>query len=203
MFEDFKSGVTPVGVASRQRDFPLLEYAAHCWGVHASFATKGEWSLAEKFFSTRTLPCGGNYGAWVSYLIPDCHPDDAMDTEPLYYAASFGILPMVQGLLSESTSIDLEHPGGRFGSTALQVACFRGKREVAEILLAAGADFWTNDRGSGIPAWFWAQSNGWTHLVDCMVQLRPEIAKKTKLNEEKAISAKRAQESFGVILRKL
>jgi hypothetical protein len=190
MFEDFKSGVTPVGVASRQRDFPLLGYAAHYWGVHASFATKGEWSLAEKFFSTRTLPCGGNYGAWVSYLIPDCEPDHAMDTEPLYYAASFGIFPIVQGLLSESTSIDLEHPGGRFRSTALQVACFRGRREVAEILVAAGADFWT-------------QTNGWTHLVDCMVQLRPEIAKKTKLYEGKAMWAKQAQEGFGVIVRKL
>lgn len=205
MFDDFKSGVapSPVSVAFRHRDFPLLEYATLYWGIHASFATKSEWSLAERFFSTRALPRGGNFGAWVSCLIPDCSPDQVMNTEPLYYAASFGIVPMVRTLLSGSVSIDLERPGGRFGSTPLQVACFRRRREVAEILVAAGADFCSEDRGSGVPAWIWVLFNGWTDLVHDMVQLRPELAEKLKANETKATWAQRVQESFGVKIREL
>lgn len=205
MFDDFRSGVAPrlPSVASRQRDFPLLDYAAHYWGLHASFATKNEWALAEKFFSTRALPRDGNYGAWVNCLyygatvkfsIYVYHPDALMGTEPLYFAASFGMAPIVQHLLSESASIDLEHPGGRFGSTALQAACFRGRREVVEILLAAGADFWSEDRGSGHPSWYWAQINGWTDLVDHMVQLRPEIAEMTIMSEEETMRGKWFQE---------
>lgn len=194
MFDDFQSGVAPdvISLVSRQRDFPLLEYAAEYWGVHASFATKDEWSLAERFFSTKDLPRGGNFGAWVNWLIPDCYFGHVMSTKPLYYAASFGIVPMVRSLLSGSGSMDLERPGGRFGSTPLQVACFRGRRQVAEILVTAGGDFWSNDTGSGKPAWMWAQSNGWKDLVHDMVQLRPELAERSKLR------AKRLQERFGV-----
>lgn len=200
MFDDFRSGIAahPSAEASRQRDFPLLDYAAHYWGLHATFATNNEWTLAEKFFSTRALPRGGNYGAWVNCLYDSAHyrPVNLMDTEPLYFAASFGMVPIVRRLLSESASIRLEHPGGRHGSTALQVACFRGKREVVEILLAAGANFWSKDRGSGLPAWYWAKVNGWMDLVDYMVQLRPEIAEMTTLTRNEISRAKAFQERY-------
>ena len=88
-------------------------------------------------------------------------------------------------------------PGGRFGSTALQVACFRARKEVAEILVAAGADFWSEDEGSDEPAWFWAFTNGWVDLVNHMVQLRPEIAEEFTLTKEDVFWAKEAQERYG------
>ncbi|ETN41301.1 uncharacterized protein HMPREF1541_03236 [Cyphellophora europaea CBS 101466] len=202
MFDDFRPGVasTRTEFLSREQDFPLLDYAAHYWGLHASSASTVEWHWVQKFFSTRTLLRGGNYGAWVSYLIPDCHPTTAMSTQPLYYAASFGIVPIVRALLRQPRSIyvDLEHPGGRHGSTALQAACFRGKKQAAEYLVAAGADFWSKDRGSGAPAWFWAQCNDWTDMVNDMIRRRPEIARKTELQAQEISRAKHVQASFGV-----
>ena len=181
MFDDFTAGVAydRKGVRMRHRQFPLLEYAANYWGLHASsFTTTSNdtWTtLAHQFFATRSLPRAGNYGAWVSVLIPDAHPTYAIQTQPLYYAASFGILPLVNALIASSPPIDLEAPGGRHRSTALQVATFRGRRAVSEALVSAGADFWSPDRGSGAPAWFWVHANGWSEMLETMMQKRPEI----------------------------
>ncbi|KIV86025.1 hypothetical protein PV11_01667 [Exophiala sideris] len=206
MFDDFKSGVADnvFELNSRRQNFPLLDYTAQYWGLHASFATENEGRLAEKFFSTRALPGGGNYGAWVDCLY---HNDMESlyhylpDTEPLYFAASFGMAPVVRHLLSKSTPPDLERMGGRFGSTALQVACFRARKEVAEILVAAGADFWSDDEGSDQPACFWAFVNGWFDLVEYMVRLRPDIAAVLSLSTEDITWAKESQELYGQELR--
>lgn len=178
MFDDFTPGVAlgPGAVTRRQRDFPLLEYAAFYWGLHASFATADSWTLAHQFFATRSLPRAGNYGAWVSCLIPESHPGLAMSTQPLYYAASFGILPLVRALLTTSSPpVDMEAPGGRYRSTALQVATYRGRKAVSDCLFVAGADFWTPDHGSGAPAWFWVQANGWRDMLEAMIKKKPDI----------------------------
>lgn len=198
MFDNFKSGITtdPQDVIKLQKSFPLLGYAAHNWGLHASFATQAEWNLAQKLFSTRESSCGGNYGVWTCCIMPQYDLKTAIATAPLYYAASFGIVPLVRELLSGNTLVDIERPGGRSGSTALQVACFRGRREAAELLLAAGADFWTDDPGSLEPAWFWALSNGWNTMVNEMVQSRPEIAEELHIDAEQIERAKRFQRFY-------
>ena len=198
MFDDFEEGVAPnmTGVLQRQNQFPLLNYAAFHWGLHASStspapssptdiisdgsADNTTWTtLAHQFFATRSLPRAGNYGAWVSCLIPESAPGLAMRTEPLYYASSFGIMPLVNALLLEAAkdppTVDIEAPGGRYRSTALQVATFRGRKAVSEVLFKAGADFWSPDRGSGAPAWFWVLSNGWDALLADMVRRKPKI----------------------------
>jgi hypothetical protein len=193
---DFSSGVAEKlgGVQERQKKFPLLNYAAFHWGLHASSSSPSipsastdeegntTWTtLAHQFFATRSLPRAGNYGAWVSCLIPESHPGLAMKTQPLYYAASFGILPLVNALLLETkkspSTVDMEAPGGRYRSTALQVATFRGRRAVSEALFQAGADFWSPDRGSGAPAWFWVYANGWDELLAEMIKKKPSIKK--------------------------
>ena len=71
---------------------------------------------------------------------------------------------------------------------------FRGRRAVSELLLAAGADFWSPDRGSGAPAWFWAQCNGWTDLLAGMVRLRPEITRDPAWVAEGKLTSGRAAE---------
>lgn len=187
MFDDFTPGVatSATQVEWRFDTFPLLDYAAYYWGLHASSSSTSStagsaWTtLAHQFFATRSLKRAGNYGAWVSCLIPEAHPSLAMKTQPLYYAASFGILPLVNALLAEAktspSTVNIEAPGGRHRSTALQVATFRGRKAVSEALFAAGADFWSPDRGSGAPAWFWVYANDWGEMLGQMLDKRPEI----------------------------
>lgn len=199
MFNDFESRPFPCvdDKFLRMLDFPLLDYAAHCWGMHASLATESEWHLVDRFFSTRTLGERGSYHAWVTYLNPHWDLHVVMHTTPLYVAASCGLTSVVRYLLSHPRSFELEQPGGRFGSTALQAACYRSQREVAGVLVAAGADFWTKDPGSSKPAWFWAQSNGWKDLVDHMGKLRPEIAGQTSLSDKQIRWANRSRRTVG------
>ena len=125
-------------------------------------ATENEWTFAERFIWTRALPHDENYGTWadclyvgvrVMFSIEDYHLDSLMETKPLYFAASFGMAPIVRRLLSRSGSIDLKYSGGRCESTALQMTCYRGRLKVAEILMAAGTDFWNVDSGSDESAW--------------------------------------------------
>jgi len=60
---------------------------------------------------------------------------------------------------------DLEVPGGHFGSAALQVAAYKGQRDVVKLLIKAGADLWSIDRGSSQSAWFWIADNGWSDIM--------------------------------------
>lgn len=230
MFDDFTAGVATdaAQVRARHRQFPLLDYAAYHWGLHASSSSTTSsssssttnstaWTtLVHQFFATRALPRAGNYGAWVSCLIPESHPDLAMNTQPLYYAASFGILPLVNALLLESksspstststtptTTVDIDAPGGRYRSTALQVATFRRRRVVSAALFAAGADFWSPDRGSGAPAWFWVYMNGWQDMLDEMVEKKPEIRHGALWKEAVAAAANLKKDQFrSVVVRR-
>ncbi|KAJ6436336.1 Ankyrin repeat-containing domain protein [Purpureocillium lavendulum] len=82
---------------------PLLEYAAYFW-------------------ATERLPQKGNFGFWVQILIPDADPEDLAVTQPLYYAASFGLVPVVKAILDSVPDLEIDSPGGRHGSTPLFVA---------------------------------------------------------------------------------
>jgi hypothetical protein len=127
---------------TRLREWPFYHYAVHYWPYYIQLC--GEilddkaWNLLNRFFDTRKLPDSGNYGAWITALIPGdetCHK-----TEPLYYAASFGISSVIKKILNHIPPPDIDKPGGRNLCSPLQVATYRGHADVVRILLEAGAD---------------------------------------------------------------
>ncbi|KAK0123929.1 hypothetical protein ONS95_008919 [Cadophora gregata] len=94
----------------------------------------------QAFFDTWSLPDGGNYAFWVSCLIPDMPLDYVLNTRPLYYAASFGLVDVVRLILLTEKDADIDALGGRARSSALHVAVYRHHIEVVKILLERGAD---------------------------------------------------------------
>ncbi|MCJ1248004.1 hypothetical protein MMC30_005219 [Trapelia coarctata] len=126
------------------KEQPLLHYAAHLWPYHVNAAGNTiedeTWRLVQQFFATKALKHGGNFAAWIVTLTPGVSLDIIKSTHPLYYAPSFGIASVVQKLLETDKFIDIEARGGRFGSPALQVACYRNHPKTVKILLEAGAD---------------------------------------------------------------
>lgn len=122
--------------------YPFLSYASHFWSLHgATFQfNDSDRENVRRFFDTQCLPRRGNFGVWVQTLIPDVNTKAIDATSPLYYAASFGLVPVVKTILESDRSIDINARGGRHGSTPLFVACWRHRYQVAEILLEAGAD---------------------------------------------------------------
>lgn len=124
-------------------EFTLLPTAALHWPAHvkalgASLPSDIE-ALMEKLFDSKSQPGGGSYAVWLWSFIPG-RSSIILNTPALYYAASFGLLPMVVKLIASTPEIDIDIKGGRAYSTPLQVACMRGELEVAKLLLKAGAD---------------------------------------------------------------
>lgn len=137
---------------------PFLVYAANFWPEHGAACGFGDsqQSMIYKFFDTRTLPGRGNYGTWMQTLFRKSAATSKYDikaidtTHPLYYAASFGMVPVVESLLASDPAIDVNAPGGRIGATPVWIAGLRFNFEVVEILLRAGADPSIRDPGSGL-----------------------------------------------------
>jgi hypothetical protein len=127
---------------TRLHEWPFYHYAVHHWPYHIklcgeSFDDK-TWNLLHRFFETKKLPESGNYGAWVTALIPgdqNCH-----ETEPLYYAASFGIPSVIKRIVKSDRTLHIDKPGGRSLSSPLLVATYRNHPEAVKLLLEAGAD---------------------------------------------------------------
>jgi hypothetical protein len=156
--------------------YPLLSYAARNWPLHIRKRGKDTWDDINLLFSTRDMPGGGNYAFWLEYIAGNLPPKVVLRTAPLYYAASFGFSRLVNTLLANTEPLNLEQPGGRAGSTALQVACFRRQRRAAKLLVKAGANPFSTDGsggsavGGGFSSLFWARSNGWDDIVDLMIK---------------------------------
>lgn len=143
--------------------WPLLSYAAHFWPHHIN-QTGDELSgltfgWIEAFFDTKAMPRCGNFGLWGSVLTPD-FLQAVERTVPLYYACSFGMTTVVKKLLSSGEAIDLNKRGGRYSSTPLQTAAFRGHVEVVRMLLNAGPDLSWSEPSNG-SALFWALNGGY------------------------------------------
>jgi hypothetical protein len=137
MFDDFSSvSVDMTKLNTRREHYPLLDYAAQAWPEHYP-GDEAALSPVLRLFTNRTKD-GGNYATWVQSLIKEVPPMVALSTDPLYYAASFGLLPVVQHLVRTGSVID--SPGGRALATPLQVAVFRNHIRVVRFLLENGAD---------------------------------------------------------------
>jgi len=159
------------------REYSIYDYAATRWAMHAGDTTRfptSAWTQSDlqwvmRFFNTyMDNDRHGSFGFWVRYLLPDLPEHNVKITQPLYYAASFGIIPVLQhmfdsGLVSTNQTAndspgqhrralyDIDAKGGRNESTALHVACFRGYREVARMLVDFGANLRSRDAFGATP----------------------------------------------------
>lgn len=176
LFDDFSCGVIPsIPLFRWNLKFPLLEYAATHWATHASnqgscqqfSLSTDELDPIDKLFRSFRQDNGGNFSFWTRYLLPACPISVIRTTEPLYYAASFNLIDSVRRLLAADLKPKIDALGGRNSSTALQVACYRGHLDIAEILLGAGADPNTTD-GSGCTCLFWAENNHFPVVADLL-----------------------------------
>jgi hypothetical protein len=142
--ENFRSGATPSSHMrhERERNHPFLKYAAQFWATHGlSCEFDGhDRELVNRLFDSKHLPNRGNFGVWVQTLLGGVSFESILSTEPLYYAASFGLVPVVKAILASDPELDIDARGGRFRSTPLFVACWRSNYKVAQLLLKAGAD---------------------------------------------------------------
>lgn len=153
------------------RKWPLLDYAARFCGHHLRIVEDdldlSARNLLQKLLSTHILPNGGNFGSLVGTVWRRATQDSIETTKPLYFAASYGLISVVQLLLTDVAALDLEAKGGRYGSSALQVASYRGNTDCVRLLLAAGADpNSTNDLDE--TSLFWARHIGSDEIVDLL-----------------------------------
>lgn len=126
-------------------DWPLYYYAVNFWPFHVQASGpelhERTWCLLQKFFKTKNIhKPGGNFETWVRALTPSISIRALEISQPLYYAASFGVTPLIQKLLESDPNLDVDAPGGRYMSSPLQVAGYRGHTAAVKLLLEAGAD---------------------------------------------------------------
>ncbi|KAI5777727.1 hypothetical protein EDC01DRAFT_385661 [Geopyxis carbonaria] len=148
--------VAPAAHARRAKALPFLHYAARHWPLHLARAGYPPALVALSHAFLTTPP----YAAWVQSLLPAAIFADPLiaATPPLYYAASFGLLPLVRRLLQEGAQTSVY--GGRGRSTPLNIAVFRGYSDIVSVLLQAGADPLWRDAGEGPDAYEWANLHG-------------------------------------------
>jgi len=101
--------------------------------------------LILSFFATKNPRTGGSFASWVQFLIGTLDNEVIMQTEPLYYAASYDMVSILKILLNPKLGVKLDQRGGRFQSTPLFVACWRGNTNAAKLLVEAGADPYARD----------------------------------------------------------
>ncbi|KAH6895227.1 ankyrin repeat protein [Thelonectria olida] len=135
----------------RVKSYPLSSYATTYWPIHSERypLTQNDEALILSFFATKALPNGSSFDSWVQLLLETHSPQAIKRSEPLYYAASFNMLSILKLLLRPELGVDLNRPGGRFGSTPLFTAVWRRNVEAAKLLLDAGADPFLGD-GDGV-----------------------------------------------------
>jgi hypothetical protein len=132
------------GIAKRKKDWPLYRYAVHFWPFHIKASDElldnVTWHLLKQFFRTKETANGGNFAAWAVAFIPDTRLADIKYTQPLFYAASFGITSLIRKLLESDPDIEIDAPGGRYDSPPLHAAAYRNHSAAVKLLLEAGAD---------------------------------------------------------------
>ncbi|KAL2062624.1 hypothetical protein VTL71DRAFT_5696 [Oculimacula yallundae] len=160
-----------------QRKYPFLQHCIDRWpeylrkepGDPDDYLDLKTQETIQAFFATSSLPNGGNYAFWVGCLIPDTPFDIIVNTRPLYYAASFGLVDVVRLILLTEKDSDIDALGGRAASSALHVAVYRSHAEVVKILLERGADP-TLCNGRQESPMLWAKINRHTEIQRVLMQ---------------------------------
>lgn len=129
-------------IRRREAQYPLLGYASQYWPIHAESYTLSsqDEDLILSFFATKKHSNGGAFDAWVQNLIGLPDAGAVEQTQPLYYAASYDMVSIIKLLLKREPDLAIDARGGRFCSTPLFIACYRGNVEAAKLLIEAGAD---------------------------------------------------------------
>lgn len=125
--------------------------------------------LIRAFFETGNMTNEGNFTFWVGMLIPDSPMDHVLNTKPLYYAASFGLVDVVRLLLETEKDMKVDELGGRVHSSALHVATYRDHINIVKLLLARGADPNLPNIVGESPI-EWAMRNQNQEMIDLLLQ---------------------------------
>jgi hypothetical protein len=144
--------------------FPFLSHAYKSWPLYLTkeagdpedYLMDRTKILLQTFFATSKLPNGGNFAFWVRTLNPSAPDDFVQSTQPLYYAASFGLTEVVRIILETEKDIDIDALGGRVRSSALHVATYRNHYDVVKMLLERGANPSLPNNRHEIPL-YWAR----------------------------------------------
>ncbi|KAM3413960.1 hypothetical protein BST61_g10628 [Cercospora zeina] len=132
--------------------YPFLNYAGTMWAVHANMHLRRgnkfrESELRQVLALLGTHGSGYHFALWIRIIVDGFMMETIQRATPLYYAASFGLKPVVEIMLSHALvtlddpriSSHIDWKSGRNSSTPLGVAVFRGQIDVAELLLRCGA----------------------------------------------------------------
>lgn len=171
-FDAFSGGPCRPRSALRElyRKYPLLDYAAQRWTLHArNLKELGDtlWNAMKDLLLSQDAG-RGNFSAWVQMLLPAASVESIGRTPPLYYAASYGLTTVVRYLIE--AGVNLEVHAGRCGATPLNIAAFRGYYSVVKLLLEHGANPEATDEIPGWSALQWARYNGHHDVYDLLVE---------------------------------
>jgi hypothetical protein len=206
LMEHFSIGVCgPAKLTELYEFYPLLDYAATRWPLHAYKAalSPDEIDMIIQLFLPATR---SNFELWMYTLFPEQDGHIARKGAPLYYAASYGLAPIVQelldcGLVDQSLEgtrkadfYGVDYKCGRNISTALQVACYRGHAEIVDILLSAGADPKSTDI-DGNTCLFWAQANN-HHMCAHLIQHAGATSPSLPFDERNTIGLEASRDTF-------
>ncbi|GFF88780.1 hypothetical protein IFM60648_08504 [Aspergillus lentulus] len=165
-----------VSLKERLEHFPLLSFSAHAWAQHCGCYAPAGFSLASSeideivdFFLTRELKNGRNVASWVQVIQGGVSSEDAQETEPLYFASLFGILPVVDRLIDNGAPVNI--PNKRTGATAIIAATFNGQLAVVKKLLEAGADPNVEDH-SKMTSLAWARQHSYDRIEEILLAHR-------------------------------
>ncbi|KAJ6789768.1 hypothetical protein PWT90_06473 [Aphanocladium album] len=118
----------------------FLNYAANAWYQHAAVSDHDAVVQNLNEFLTRKGPAWKSWRVWFDLQqAADDEPFEAVDEEPLYYAARFNLIETVKYLI-QIGRCDVNKSTQRSGDTILQTASGYGHLEMAMVLLEAGAD---------------------------------------------------------------
>lgn len=145
---EFSDGCAGVQFKQKMKGFPFLGHSFWHWpeylqreeGDPENHLDERTKEVLQTFFATSKLPSGGNFAFWVGMLIPYSPIQYILNTQPLYYAASFGLTEVVRIILDTEKDIDINALGGRANASALHAAVYRGHVDIVRMLLEKRAD---------------------------------------------------------------
>lgn len=135
----------------RYIQYPLLDFAARHWCVHAVPTLSSDEELHSLAMELMDPKCTPNFMAWIQELLGDPNNINFIhqwnkyprNATPLYFAASFGLLEVVKSLVEAGADLNVQ--AGSFGGTALHAAAWRDHPAVVQLLLEVGADQMVED----------------------------------------------------------